>query len=79
MVFCLYLDDFRVKYWLKEDKDYLYNIIRKNFRYIVDEEGKNYYRLTLHWNYNLSFVDVAIPKFLLVILKHLNHIIKILP
>ena len=46
--FCLCIDDFGIKYWSKEDADYLCNAIGTNFRYTIDPEGKNYYRLTLY-------------------------------
>jgi len=40
--FCLCVDDFGIKYWSKEDAQHLYRVIGANFRYTVDEEGRNY-------------------------------------
>ena len=42
------MDDFGVKYWSKEDKNYLYNAVGANFRYTVDHKGEHYCRLTLN-------------------------------
>jgi len=67
----LCIDDFKVKYWSKEDADHLYNAIGTNFRYAVNIEGKNYSGLTLAWNYVLEYVDISIPKYIPATLKNM--------
>ena len=68
IVFCLCIDDFRIKYQSKLDTDYLYNSVGANFRYTVDKEEKNYYNLTLEWNYKLRYINASILKYILKIL-----------
>ena len=48
IIFCLYVNNFRVKYWSKEDADYLCNTIGINYKYIVNQEENHYYRLNLN-------------------------------
>ena len=52
-----------MKYWSKKDTNYLYNAIGTNFRFTVDIERKDYYRLSLKWNYKLGYVDIPMLKY----------------
>ena len=52
-----------MKYWSKKDTNYLYNAIGTNFRFTVDIERKDYYILSLKWNYKLGYVDIPMPKY----------------
>ena len=61
---------------MKEDTDYLFNVIGTNFRYTIDPEGKNYCRLTLDWNYALGYVDIHMPKYIHKTLQKLMYIPK---
>ena len=60
--FCLYVNNFGIKYQSKSDAEHLFNAIEKNFRFTVDYEGNNYCGLTLKWNYQLEYVDISMPK-----------------
>ena len=73
------MDDFGIKYWSKKDAKHSYNALGANYCYTVDLEGKNYYGLSLDWNYKLSFISIAIPKIILATLKKLNHSLKVSP
>ena len=77
--FCLCVDDFGIKYWSKEDAQHLCRAIGANFRYTVDEEGRNYCGLQLDWNYKRGYVDISMPKYIPAALKKLNHIPKVSP
>ena len=70
--FCLCVDNFCIKFWSKDDAQYLCNAIGTNFKYTVDSEEKHYYGLTLDWHYNLGFVDISMPKYVWDILKKLK-------
>ena len=77
--FCLCIDDFGIKYWSKEDMDYLCNTIRVNFKYTDDPEEKNYYGLMLDQHYNLGFINIFMPKYILETLKKLSYTPKTIP
>ena len=42
----------------------------------MDKEGKNYYRLTINWNYKIGHADASMPKSAPNALKKLNYIPK---
>ena len=71
-VFCLYVNNFGIKYQSKNDVEYLCNAIGQNFWYTIDIEGKNYYGLNIEQNYKLGYVDISIPKSVPSILKNYN-------
>ena len=48
--FYLCVDDFSIKYWSKENAQYLCNAIGITFQYTVNEEEKYYCGLSLEWN-----------------------------
>ena len=75
--FCLFIDNFGIKYQSKEDTEYLCNAIGVNYYYTVDFEGKNYCSLRLYWNYKLGYADIDIPKVIPSILKKLNYVLKV--
>ena len=50
-IFCLCVDDFRVKYYSKEDADHFINAL-KDYKLTIDWNGNIYCRLHVNWNYN---------------------------
>ena len=60
--FCLYVDNFDVKYQSKQDAQHLSNAVGANLMRIVDIEGANYCGLTLKQNYKLGFIDTSMLK-----------------
>ena len=62
-----------MKYWSKNDADYLYNSMGANFRHTANKEGSNYYGLNLKWNYTLGYIDTSVPKYISKTLKCLNQ------
>ena len=77
--FYLCVDDFGIKFWSKEDTDHLCDAISANFRYAADREGKNYYELSIVWNYKLGHMDISMLKPTPDALKKLNYVGKKLP
>ena len=69
IIFYLYIDDFGVKYWFKEDTNYLYNAIGVTYKCTVDREGQHYCGLNLDWNYALRYLIISIPKYVSNALK----------
>ena len=78
-IFYLCVDDFGIKFWSKEDANHLCNAIGANFKYTVDQEGKNYCGLQIDWNYSRGYIDKSIPKSIPDTLKKLNYSPKKLP
>lgn len=76
-IFYLYIDDFGIKLWLKSDANHLCNAISIKFKYTINLKGKNYCGLILDWNYAISYIDISIPKYILVILKKLFYELKV--
>ena len=59
-VFCLCVEDFGVKYFIKEDADHLIFTLLSKYECSVDWEGKNFCGLQYSWNYKKQFVDVSL-------------------
>ena len=59
--FCLCVDDFGIKYYIKEDANHLPQAIGSHYKYTTDWDGKNYCGLTFEWDYKNGYVDVSIP------------------
>ena len=73
------MDDFRVKYWSKEDKDHMYNSLGKTFKYTTDYEGNNYCGLRLHCNYKLGYAYIYMPGYVPKALQRLQYKPKTFP
>ena len=72
-IFCLCVDDFGIKYFDKEDVTHFQDSLKDHFKFHLDWEGKNYIGLQLDWNYDLGYVDISMPNYILKILKRLCH------
>ena len=59
--FCLCVDDFGIKYNIKQDAQHLLDAIGTNYKYTCDWTGSNYCGLTLEWNYESGYVDISMP------------------
>ena len=51
ITFCLCVDNFGVKYFHKQEVDYLIQALQQNYKLSIDWEGKHYCRFNLQWNY----------------------------
>ena len=47
--FCLYVDDFGIKYLKKEDAMHLIHAIHQNYQCTIDWEGRHFCGLTFDW------------------------------
>ena len=72
--FCLCVDDIGLKYYSEDDLQHFLTSIRNHYEYHIDPQGKHYIGLTLHWNYEQGFVDIAMPNYISKLLQRLNHI-----
>jgi hypothetical protein len=71
--FCLCVDDFGVKYFSQADADHLLEALRLDYTATVDYSGKNFCGLTMNWNYQAGFVDIAMPEYVQDALKRFQH------
>ena len=53
--------------------------LKKHYKVTTDWEGRNYCGLTLNWNYDEGYVDVAMPKYFPDSVKRLQHVPKKYP
>ena len=73
IMFCLCVDDFGVKYFHKEDVEYLLQSLAKHYDLSTDWSGKNFCGLTLDWHYDQNFVDISMPKYIDKVLHKFQH------
>ena len=58
-IFCLYVDDFGIKYFNKEDSQHLLDTLVTNYIYTVNWAGTNFCGITIEWDYDKRHVDVS--------------------
>ena len=73
ITFALYVDDFGVKYYSKQDVQHLITTLQKDYIISIDWVGKHYCGLTYDWQYNKSYVDVSMPNYIEKLLNKFNH------
>ena len=71
--FCLYVDDFGVKFFNKSDADHLLSSLQQNYEYTVDWSGEIFCGLTIVWNYNKEYADISMPKYIPEILSRFKY------
>lgn len=52
------MDDFGVKYFIKDDADHLLEYLKIHYAISTDWEGRNYIGLKADFNYNEGYVDI---------------------
>ena len=72
--FCLCVDEFRIKYFNKEDADHLMIALCSAYETTIDPSGTNFCGLTLQWNYTKGYMDISMPNYVQKALTKLNHI-----
>ena len=77
--FCLCVDDFGIKYYTKQDAQYLLDSIGSEYKYTCDWTGSNYCGLTLEWNYEKGYIDISMPGYVKKTLKRLQYTPKVSP
>jgi len=71
--FTLVVDDFGIKYVGEENAKHLLNALRNNYTIETDWTGSLYCRISLTWNYNKKYVDIAMPNYVLTQLTKYNR------
>ena len=71
--FCLYVDDFGVKYFSKDDAYHLLTALRSHYKISVDYEGMHYCGFTTEWNYEKVYVNISMPKYITALLQKSQH------
>jgi len=72
-IFWLCVNDFGIKYYNDNDKNHLLTALKHFYKVSMDNEGRNYCGLTLNWNYEAGYVDIAMPGYIKDLLKRLQH------
>ena len=62
--FCLYVDDFGIKYTLDADGDNLIKALKTSYKFTVDKEELDLCGLHLDWNYDKEYVNIFIPQYI---------------
>ena len=73
-IFCLYVDDFGIKFFNKEDAQHLLDTLGTHYTCTVDWAGINFYGLTLEWDYDKGHTDVSMPDYVKDALKRLQPV-----
>ena len=67
------MNDFGIKYFYKEDTDYLVQRIKITYECTTDWNVNNHCGLTINWRYAGAYVDISMPKFVQKSLTCLQH------
>ena len=70
---CLYVDDFGVKYFNKDDAHHLLDSLSKNYIYSMDWEEQTFYGLKIDLNYKESYVDISMSDYIKNVLRRFQH------
>ena len=71
--FCIYIDDFGVKYHTRDDANHFLHALGAHYKYTCDWTGKHYCGLTIDWRYQEGYLNVSMPGYIDKILKRLDH------
>ena len=71
--FCLWVDDFSVKYIEKADVQHLIDHLQQFYELTTDWSGTKYLGMTIRWDYKHRTVDVSMPGYIPRALQRLNH------
>ena len=71
--FCLWVDDFSVKYVDRSDVQHLINLLQEFYELTTDWSGTKYLGLTLRWDYKRHTVDLSMPGYIERALQRFNH------
>jgi hypothetical protein len=71
--FCLWVDDFSVKYVDKADVQHLIDLLKQYYELTTDWTGTKYLGMTLRWDYKHRTVDLSMPGYIERALQRFNH------
>ena len=72
--FILVVNDFGVKYTRDEHAHCLIKALQKNYKLSIDWTGSLYCGISLDWNYDKGYVDIAMPGYVKKLLIRYKHI-----
>ena len=67
------MDDFGVKYFIKDDANHLLDSLKKHYAISIDWEIHNYLEFTIDWNYSKEYVDTLMPEYVKKALDRLQY------
>ena len=73
ITFTLVVDDFGVKYEKLEHFNHLRDALRTQYEVTTDMTGSKYLGLTITWNYEKRYVDIAMPGYVYKALQRFAH------
>ena len=76
-LFSLYVDDFGVKYFNKDDLNHLHTAMVTKYTCKVDLTGRYFLGYTIDWNYLLDYVDLNMLDYIRHALEHLQYIMEV--
>lgn len=72
--FTLVVDDFGVKYTGEEHAQHLIKALQKTYKISIDWTGSLYCGISLDWNYEKGYVDIAMLGYVIKLLARYKHI-----
>ena len=67
ITFTLAVDDFRIKYFNKDNANNLFSALQYKYSITIDCSGDSYLGLTINWNYKNGYADIFMPDLMPVI------------
>ena len=61
IIFALVVDDFGIKYIVKENFDNLLNYLKEDYNITIDPSGKKFLDLEIKWDYEEVWVEISMP------------------
>ena len=72
-IFTLYVDNFSIESYSKDDNDHLLNALRTKYEISIDPKGENYIGLQINWNYKCKHIDISMPGYVQKALQKFLH------
>jgi hypothetical protein len=73
IAFTLVVDNFGVKYFVKERADHLIQCIKETYELTEDWTGDLYCRIKLNWDYHARTLDILMPGYIKKLLQKYKH------
>ena len=70
----LAVDDLGIKYFKKEDAEYLFDALQEDYTIATDWTVSNYCGLTIDWHYDHGYVSISIPGYIVEALRKFQHV-----
>eukprot|EP00804_Cyclotella_cryptica_P022657 CCRYP_012469-RD/>CCRYP_012469-RD protein AED:0.40 eAED:0.32 QI:0/-1/0/1/-1/1/1/0/384 len=73
ILFTLVVDDFGVKYMVREHAEHLIQVLQENYTMSIDWDGALYCGIQLDWDYNHCTLDISMPRYINKVLQRFQH------